>query len=87
MIRAIYRALLWLHPAVFEEQFGEEFLWIFDLQRESGSAAVGLVADCFVSLWRQWLFHSGLWTFGVGLVVNGVLILCSVIAYLRTPSR
>ena len=72
MIRTIYRALLWLHPPSFEERFGEEFLWIFDLRRPSETGVV-LLLDCFVSLCRQWLFRSGMWKFGVGLLVNFLL--------------
>ncbi len=72
MIRALYRTLLWLHPASFEERFGEELLWIFDLTQAS-ETGVMLLLDCFASLCRQWLFRSGLWKFGVGLLVNAIL--------------
>jgi hypothetical protein len=72
VIRGLYRGLLWLHPASFEEQFGEEFLWIFDLRRAS-EIGIALLFDCFISLCRQWLFRSGLWKFGVGLLVNAIL--------------
>jgi hypothetical protein len=72
MIRTLYRGLLWLHPTSFEEQFGEEFLWIFDLRRPS-ETGMALLFDCFVSLFRQWLFSSGLWKFGIGLLVNAIL--------------
>lgn len=82
MTRALYRGLLWLHPVSFEEQFGEELLWIFDLKRES-EMGLGLVFDCFISLCRQWLFRSGFWTFGVGLLVN-VLFFYRLIFYSLT---
>ena len=72
MTRTLYRGLLWLHPVSFEEQFGEELLWVFDLKRKS-ETGVALVFDCFVSLGRQWLFRSGLWKFGVGVLVNLIL--------------
>ena len=72
MIRFLYRGLLWLHPASFEERFAEEFLWIFDLKRAS-ETGLALLFDCFVSLWRQWLFRTGLWKFGVGVLVNLIL--------------
>jgi hypothetical protein len=72
LIRALYRGLLWLHPASFEERFGEELLWIFDLERAS-ETAITLLLDCFVSLCRQWLFRSGLWKFGIGVLVNLIL--------------
>lgn len=77
MIRFLYRSLLWLHPTSFEERFTEELLWIFDLRRASESG-IALLLDCFVSLCRQWAFRSGLWKFGVGLLVNATLLLCSI---------
>lgn len=72
MIRAFYRSLLWLHPPSFEEQFAEEMLWIFDLRQPTETGAA-LLVDCFVSLCRQWIFRSGLWKFGIGLLVNALL--------------
>lgn len=82
MTRTLYRGLLWLHPVSFEEQFGEELLWIFDLKHES-ETGIALVFDGFISLCRQWLFRSGLWKFGVGLLVNG-LIFYRLILYCLT---
>jgi hypothetical protein len=72
VIRDLYRCLLWLHPASFEERFGEELLWIFDLGRAS-ETGITLLLDCFISLCRQWLFRSGLWKFGIGVLVNLIL--------------
>jgi hypothetical protein len=72
VIRGLYRGLLWLHPSAFEEQFGEEFLWVFDVRRAS-ETGMALLFDCFVSLCRQWLFRSGLWKFGIGVLVNLIL--------------
>ena len=72
MIRTLYRGLLWLHPVSFEERFAEEMLWIFDLRR-SPETGVTLLLDCFVSLCRQWLFRSGLWKFGIGVLLNLIL--------------
>ena len=72
MIRALYRGLLWLHPISFEERFAEEMLWIFDLRRAS-ETGITLLVDCFVSLCRQRLFRSGLWKFGIGVLVNLML--------------
>ncbi len=71
-MRALYCSLLWLHPSSFEERFGEELLWIFDIQRTSGSG-ITLLLDCLVSLCRQWLFRSDLWKFGIGVLVNLIL--------------
>jgi hypothetical protein len=78
MMRALYRGLLWLHPTSFEERFTEELLWIFDLRRAS-ETGIALLLDGFVSLCRQWLFRSGLWKFGIGLLVNATLLLCSIL--------
>jgi len=72
VIRALYRGLLWLHPIGFEERFGEELLWIFDL-RQTSETGIALLLDCFISLCRQWLFRSGLWKFGIGILVNLIL--------------
>jgi hypothetical protein len=72
LMRRFYRSLLWLHPASFEEQFGEEMLWIFDLRRAS-ETGLALLFDAFVSLCRQWMLRSGVWKFGVGVLVNLLL--------------
>jgi hypothetical protein len=71
-MRALYCGLLWLHPSSFEERFGEELLWIFDMRPASGSS-ITLLLDCLVSLCRQWVFHSNLWKFGIGVLVNLIL--------------
>jgi hypothetical protein len=71
-MRALYCGLLWLHPSSFEERFGEELLWIFDMRPASGSG-ITLLLDCLVSLCRQWLFRSDLWKFGIGVLVNLIL--------------
>ena len=80
MMRSLYRGILWLHPPSFEEHFAEEMLWIFD-QRSEAEIGAALLLDCFVSLCRQRIVRSGLWTFGVGLLLNGLIALCSAICY------
>jgi hypothetical protein len=45
VIRGLYRGLIWLHPPSFQEQFGEEFLWIFDL-RQASETCITLLFDC-----------------------------------------
>ncbi len=50
MTRKLYILLLHSHPRAFRERFGEEMLGIFELS--SGKAS--LLADGFVSLFRQW---------------------------------
>jgi len=79
VIRTLYRSMLWLHPSSFEERFAEEMLWIFDLNaRAVPRGGIGLLVDCWLSLCRQWLFRSGIWKFGLGLLVNAILVVCSV---------
>ena len=59
MIRSLYRALLFLHPPAFREQFGEEMLWIFDETSAAGSLT--LLSDGFLSLLRQWVVGYEVW--------------------------
>lgn len=84
MMRAVYRGLLWLHPGEFEERFAEEMLWIFDL-RPSSELGISLLLDCFVSLCRQWFAFPPVRTFAMGLFVNGMLALCSVVCAWKFP--
>jgi hypothetical protein len=60
MLRLVYRSLLRLHPARFRRRFGEEMLSIFD-QVEDRRAAAKLVADGFISFWRQWVSRPEHW--------------------------
>lgn len=85
MIRVAYRRLLQLHPVAFEERFADEMLWIFDLRREE-EIGFGLLGDCLLSLGRQWLAVPRVRTFAIGLLVNGALALCSMIAALTTAA-
>jgi hypothetical protein len=59
MMKRLYHGLLWLHPAAFRRQFGEEMLWIFD-EAASAWGAASLFSDAGVSLVRQWVLRSGL---------------------------
>jgi hypothetical protein len=86
VIRAVYRGLLWLHPADFEERYGEEMLWLFDLQRPHEIAAA-LLLDCFISLVRQWLACPTVRIFAIGLLVNYVLAMCSVVCAWMYPPK
>lgn len=83
MIRAVYRGLLWLHPAEFEERFTGEMLWIFDLRR-TDELGFGLLSDCLLSLGRQWLAVPPVRAFAIGLLVNGALALCCAIIAWKT---
>jgi hypothetical protein len=67
--RLLYRGLVALHPSSFQDKFGEELLWIYDLKDSEYSSFV-LLFDCFLSLVRQWLFHSSIWMFGVSFLIN-----------------
>jgi hypothetical protein len=78
MVRLAYRGLLWLHPGEFEERFAEEMLWIFDLRRQS-EMGIALLLDCLASLCRQWFAIPPVRTFALGLLVNGILALCSAL--------
>ena len=60
MLRFLYRIVLRMHPPSFRERFGEEMLSIFD-QCQQWRAKALLVADGFISLWRQWTFRSEYW--------------------------
>lgn len=86
MIRALYRALLWLHPPEFSEKFAEEMLWIFDLRSES-ELGVALLQDCFVSSIRQWLAVPSVRTFAIGLSINGMFALLSAFTAWSTTQR
>ena len=56
MKRRLYMWLLRLHPPNFRQRFGDEMLGIFDEVALTGGA-LSLLADAFVSLWRQWLLR------------------------------
>ena len=72
MRRSLYRYLIWLHPAVFRERFGEEMLCIFD--EAEGQEELQLFTDAFISLLRQWMLRSGIWKMASGAIVSGLLI-------------
>lgn len=59
MTRYLYRAILSLHPPAFQDQFGEEMLWIFDETCAAG--ALALLLDVFFSLCRQWWIGQEVW--------------------------
>jgi len=57
MLRLLYLWLIRLHPLCFRQRFGEEMLEIFE--EVFGHRGVGsLLADAFVSLFRQWVLRS-----------------------------
>jgi CubicO group peptidase (beta-lactamase class C family) len=60
MSRALYRGLLYLHPRAFRQRFAEEMLCIFD-EAAATHGVLGLFADGFVSLMRQWVVRPESW--------------------------
>ena len=64
MFRSLFRLLVSLHPRAFRERFAGEMLSIFD-HSDGKMAALGLVADAFLSLLRQWGFRPAFWNDGL----------------------
>jgi len=56
MIRWIYAGILRMHPRYFRQRFAEEMQCIFDEAAAHGRS-IPLVADAFLSLWRQWMLR------------------------------
>lgn len=76
MVRRLYRCLVWLHPAAFRLRFEEEILWIFD-EAADGWGTASLLRDAGISLLRQWLIRSQLWSWvvaGIAAVVPPMLV-------------
>jgi hypothetical protein len=68
MIRALYSALLRVHPHPFRDRFADEMLCIFDeipVKVERGL----LLYDAFRSLVVQWLFRTNLWIFAIAFLI------------------
>jgi hypothetical protein len=55
MLRWLYIHLIWLHPAPFRRQFGDDMLDDFD--RVANAARLRYLADGVASLARQWLLR------------------------------
>jgi hypothetical protein len=74
-MRACYRCLLWMHPAAFRREYGDEMLWIFD-ETTSSNGARELFLDGLGSLARQWVLRSGWWriALALGLAVLQVVL-------------
>jgi hypothetical protein len=73
MIRSLYRFLLWLHPLDFREEFGGEMLWIYD-EAVAIAGSLPLLTDGVASLARQWFVRSDAWKFGIGILVDAMLL-------------
>lgn len=50
LLRLAYRAIIYLHPHNFREEFGAEMLWIFDEELRHGAALPRLVLDGICSI-------------------------------------
>jgi enterochelin esterase-like enzyme len=72
MKRSLYRSLVWLHPTVFRERFGEEMLWVFD--EAEGQEELQLFADAFISLLRQWMLRSDIWKMASAAAISSLLL-------------
>jgi hypothetical protein len=59
----LYQWLVRLHPRPFRKRFGPEMLCVFDEAAAAGR--LGLLADCVLSLARQWVLRSGFWIIAV----------------------
>jgi len=78
MTRALYHALLLLHPPRFRRRFADEMLCTFDEARLTLGAAP-LFADALTSLARQWLLRSPLWRIPAALLGGMLMLLASVL--------
>jgi hypothetical protein len=67
MRRALYRFLLFLHPASFRRRFAGEMMWVFDEAVRDRQAA-GFCTDVAGSLLRQWVRQPMLWSIAGALV-------------------
>jgi len=70
MTRSLYRGLVWLHPRAFRREFGDEMLWIFDEASTFGASS--LFTDGVISLLRQWLLRTRIWTLAAA-TAGGIL--------------
>ena len=68
MIRALYSALLRVHPRAFRDRFADEMLCIYD--EISATAGRGLLFyDAVRSLAVQWLLRSNLWVLALAFLL------------------
>ena len=88
LLRNVYRMLLWAHPSTFRDEFGDEMLLIFDELTVEASAAgrraaaVPLLADCLVSVLRQWFIDYQIWkpVFALGYWFAFLMVLLGLLA-------
>lgn len=81
--RALYIALIHLHPPAFRRQFSGEMIWVFEEARQS-EGAFNLVTDAFASLLRQWLLRNGTWKVAVA-VVGGLIWISTALLVISPP--
>jgi len=80
MIRALYAALLCVHPPAFRQRFAAEMLCIFDEVSSSRERSF-LLYDALRSFAFQWLFRSKLWIFAVAFLLALVSALIGLHPY------
>ena len=87
MTRTLYRWLICLHPPAFRLRFEQELFWIFD-ESSDASGAMPLFYDAAISLLRQWLLRSGMWTWVLGGIAGVLPILIGFGSFLfQWPMR
>lgn len=76
--RIAYRCLLRMHPRLFQDEFADEMLWIFDETSNSGSGRIlPLFVDGVVSAARQWLLRGSSQQLAAGDVTAPLMRLAS----------
>ena len=84
-MRFVYRAVVWLHPLSFRDQFGDEMLCIFDETEPVG--ALALLVDGSLSVFRQWLLRSGAWKMALGAMLSATLLFACAYFNGRSQTR
>ena len=73
MIRILYVCLVLMHPPALRRRFGDEMLCTFGEAAACGGA-LGLLADGFVSVGRQWNLRSGAWRMAAAVLGAGAQV-------------
>lgn len=86
MIRAVYAALVGLHPRAFRARFGAEMLCTFD-EASGRESPPRLALDAAVSLMRQWLMREGIWKYPAALCGAAAVMLTGIRMPIPVPYR
>jgi hypothetical protein len=84
-MRALYQALLLLHPPAFRRRYAPEMIGIFD-EAAGEFGAARLIGDAVSSLCRQWILRSGLWRLALAVVAACVQVLAGGLIWLAVRS-